>query len=82
MDEILKQMKTNKGDKLVEKNCSTCEFNFGDVCAGHGTIIDNGDDTYGININAVNKMFPNGCNDYGISLNSFIEQENFKGEKK
>ncbi|WP_346936030.1 hypothetical protein [Clostridium sp.] len=67
------------GDKFVEQNCSTCEFNFGDVCAGHGTRKDNGEDIYGMPIEETDKMFPDGCDDYGISLDSFIEQEKMNG---
>lgn len=72
---MLRRMKANPRDKLVEKDCSTCEFDFGDVCAGHGTRKDNGENTYGMPVEEANKMFPDGCNDYGISLDSFIEQE-------
>lgn len=28
MDYKLRRMKAEPGDKLVEQNCSTCEFNF------------------------------------------------------
>lgn len=76
---LLKQMKANKGDKLVEKSCHTCEFNFGDVCAGHGIRTDNGQDTYGMNIENAIEMFPNGCADYGISLEDFVKQEKMNG---
>lgn len=75
MGDKLRKMKANLGDKLVQQNCSTCEFNFGDVCAGYGTRKDNGEDTYGMPIEEMDKMFPDGCDDYGISLDSFIEQE-------
>ena len=36
MKDKLRRMKADPEDKLVEQNCSTCEFSFGDVCAGHG----------------------------------------------
>ncbi|MHC1694945.1 MAG: hypothetical protein AB9835_06690 [Eubacteriales bacterium] len=75
MDDKNRRMKANPGDKLVDRNCSTCEFNFGDVCAGHGVRNDNGEDTYGMPIEEADKMFPDGCDDFGISLASFIEQE-------
>lgn len=39
-------MKSNSCNKLVEKSFLTCEFNFIDVCAGHGIRTDNGQDTY------------------------------------
>lgn len=68
-----------KGDKKVERSCSTCEFNFGDVCAGHGTRLDNKEDTYGMPIEDTIKMFDDGCDDYGISLDAFIEQEKMNG---
>lgn len=79
MKDKLRRMKADPGDKLVEQNCSTCEFNFGDVCAGHGTRADNGQDTYGMSMEDVEKMFPDGCDDYGISFDAFIEQEKLNG---
>lgn len=79
MNDKLRRMKADPGDKLVEQNCSTCEFNFGNVCAGHGNRIDNGQDTYGMPMEEADKMFPNGCDDYGISLDAFIEQEKLNG---
>lgn len=72
-------MKEYKGEKMVEKNCDTCEFNFGDICAGHGIRIDNKKDTYGMLIEEAIRMFPNGCDDYGISIDAFIEQEKMNG---
>lgn len=72
-------MKSNSSNKLVEKSCLTCEFNFGDVCAGHGVRTDNGQDTYGMDIEEARKMFLDGCEDYGISLDAFIEQEKLNG---
>ncbi|MDD7794783.1 hypothetical protein [Clostridium sp. 'White wine YQ'] len=79
MSDKIRRMKAEVGDKLVSQNCSTCEFNFGDVCAGHGIRVDNGQDTYGMSIEEVDKMFPNGCDDYGISFDAFIEQEELNG---
>lgn len=61
------------------QNCSTCEFNFRDVCAGHGTRVDNGQDTYGMSMKKAEKMFSDGCDDYGISLDAFIVQEKLNG---
>lgn len=79
MNDKLRRMKADRGDKLLEQNCSICEFNFGDVCAGHGRRADNGKDTYGMPMKEVDKMFPDGCDDYGISLDAFIEQEKMNG---
>jgi len=73
------RMKAKKGDKLVEMSCSTCEFNFGAVCAGHGIRLDNGEDTYGMTMAEAKNMFTDGCDDYGISLEAFIEQEQLNG---
>lgn len=56
-----------------KRSCNNCEFNFDDVCAGHGDRIDNGEDTYGMSITEVKNMFPNGCNDWGISFEAFNE---------
>lgn len=54
-------MKTKKG-------CATCEFNAGIACMGYGKRKDNGQDTYGMSIEETMKMFPDGCSDWGISL--------------
>lgn len=75
MEDKLRKMKINSGDKLIEQSCATCEFNFGSVCAGYGVRTDNGEKTYGMSIDEAKMMFPNGCKDYGISLDAFIEQE-------
>ncbi|MBQ2882723.1 MAG: hypothetical protein IJE43_02965 [Alphaproteobacteria bacterium] len=55
----------------AKKECDNCEFNAGTVCMGFGKRIDNGNDTYGMPIEEAKKMFPNGCDDWGISLNAF-----------
>lgn len=57
----------------MEKNCFTCEFNLG-VCAGGATLID-GKSSYGMSIEEMIKLFPNGCDEWGISLDAFIEQQ-------
>ena len=58
---------------MANKNCTTCEFNAGTNCMGYGTRTDNGDETYGMPIESSIKMFPHGCEDYGISLAAFTE---------
>lgn len=60
---------------MAKKSCETCEFNFGVVCAGSGTRTDDGENTYGSTIEEMIKMFPDGCSDWGVSLNAFIEDE-------
>ena len=65
--------------KMIKRSCSICEFNFGTVCAGYGTRTDNGEDTYGMLMDDAKAMFPNGCDDWGISLDAFIEQEKMNG---
>lgn len=65
--------------ELIEKSCATCEFNFGTLCAGFGKRTDNGEETYGMAMSEAERMFPNGCEDYGISLEDFIEQEKLNG---
>ena len=79
MKDKLRRMKANPGDKLIEQSCETCEFNFGSVCAGYGTRSDNGEKTYGMSMDEAEDMFPQGCDDYRISLDAFIEQENLNG---
>ena len=53
------------------KSCETCEFNFGNVCAGGGTRDDNGKSTYGMPMEEAEAMFPNGCDSWGISLSAY-----------
>lgn len=62
-------------NRVTRKNCFTCQLNMG-VCAGHGKINDE-KDTYGLNIEETIKLFPNGCDDYEISFESFIEEEEY-----
>lgn len=57
MEDKARRMKANTGDKTVSIDCSTCEFNFGNVCAGHGTRTDNGEDTYGMAMDEAVKCF-------------------------
>lgn len=57
----------------VPKRCSTCEFNFKTVCAGHADRLDNGEDTYGMPMEEAKAMFPHGCTDYGISFDAFCK---------
>lgn len=59
-------MKTNK-------SCETCEF-YSHVCMGYGKRTDNGEYTYGMPIEEAIRMFPSGCSDWGISLGSFIDE--------
>jgi len=79
MSDLLKQMKAEPGDRLVEKSCDTCEMNAGVVCMGSGKRKDNGDSTYGMPMEEASAMFPHGCEDYGISLSAFIDQEKLNG---
>ena len=58
----------------TEKSCSTCEFNAGTVCMGSWKRTDNNESIYGMSIEETEKMFPNGCGDWGISLQAFIEE--------
>lgn len=60
-----------RASKEIRQCCLNCEFNFGDVCAGHGTRTDNGEDTYGMPMNEAETMFPDGCEDYGYSFEAF-----------
>ena len=53
------------------KSCATCEFNFGNVCAGDGIRDDNGETTYGMSMQEAEAMFPNGCDSWGISLDAY-----------
>lgn len=79
MSDILKQMRAEPGDILAEKSCDTCEMNAGTVCMGSGKRKDNGDTTYGMPIEEAKMMFPSGCEDFGISLTAWIDQEKKNG---
>lgn len=59
----------------TEHCCATCEFNGAVVCMGYGKRIDNGELTYGMSIEEAEKMFPQGCSDWGISLGAFMDEE-------
>lgn len=72
-------MKNKKIEIKLEQSCINCEFNFGDVCAGHGKRTDTNEDTYGMLMEEAIEMFPHGCEDYGISFYSFMEQEQLNG---
>lgn len=56
----------------IKKNCKSCEF-YNSVCMGYGKRIDNGKYTYGMPIDEAIKMFPDGCEDWEISLEFNIE---------
>lgn len=70
--EELRPWKADKGDKLIEKSCDTCAFDFGTVCAGNT-------DYYGVPMETVAELFPNGCDNWEISMDSFIEQKKLNG---
>ena len=57
-------------EKPLERNCTTCEF-YNSVCMGSGVRTDNGENTYGMPITEALQMFPDGCQDYGISLSAY-----------
>lgn len=57
---------------MAVRCCDTCEF-FNCVCMGFGKRTDNGEYTYGMPIEEAIRMFPNGCEDYGISLDAYID---------
>lgn len=61
---------------MTEKCCATCEFCMpvkGElICAGYGELPD-GHKTYGMKIEETEKLFPNGCLDYGEGYHAFID---------
>jgi hypothetical protein len=59
-----------KGDIAVKQSCDNCEFNFG-VCGGFGKMPDNNGETYGTPVSELKKMFPNGCEDWGVALKAY-----------
>ena len=66
---------------MAKRKCDTCEFG-SYVCMGYGKRTDNGKDTYGMPIEEAKKMFPDGCEDWGSSLEAFIEDEKRKERRK
>ena len=62
---------------MAKKCCATCEFCMpvkGElICAGYGELSD-GRITYGMKIEETEKLFPNGCSDYGVSYQAFIDE--------
>lgn len=66
---------------MRKKSCSSCEFNFGNVCAGNGKRKDNGESTYGMQMSKAKKMFPSGCDDWSLSMQAFTEIEEAKGKE-
>lgn len=56
----------------VKRCCDTCEFNAGKVCMGFGKRTDNGENTYGMPIEDAKAMFPDGCEDWGLSYPAYV----------
>ena len=61
-----------------DKSCYTCEFNCGSVCAGSSKNPETGEDMYGCSIDEAMRLFPNGCDDWGISYTAFKDAEREK----
>ena len=55
-------------------SCDTCQYNFGDICAGYGDRADNEEPTFGMPIEQARAMFPHGCDDYSISSAAYNEE--------
>lgn len=66
---------------MTDKCCGTCELcmpiNGELLCAG-GTILPDGRKTYGMKIDETEKLFPNGCDDYSVSLGFYMDDEHDK----
>lgn len=56
----------------VRKCCDTCELNNGMVCTKYGKRSCFGDYTYGIPIDETKKMFPDGCEEWEISVREYL----------
>ncbi len=54
-------MKSKKANKPTPRTCQTCEFNSQDMCTIHGE--------------GYKGREANTCNDWGISLRTFTQQE-------
>lgn len=61
----------------VKQHCSTCIFNSGSSCIGHGTRRDNHTDTYGMSIMNTIKMFPTGCERWQMSASAYCNLSKF-----
>lgn len=55
-------------EPIIERNCNSCEFNMGGICAGSGTRPDTGADLYGQPINEIKSLFPDGCENYKVAF--------------
>lgn len=61
----------------IDAECKNCELNAGAMCMGYGTM-EAGSYTYGVPIEELTKMFPNGCDGWEVS---FCEQESWFSEE-
>lgn len=52
-------------EKKVPHTCNTCEFNFGEMCAAHGSL-------YGYGGEITNEEAT--CDEWGISLHAYLEE--------
>lgn len=66
---------------LVPMECASCTSNMGVVCAGYGKRIDNGEDKYGMPIEKAMELYPNGCEEYSISMMSYCDLEDLYWEE-
>ena len=62
-------------EQNIKKSCLTCEFNFGEMCAGYGKRKDNGKETYGSKIDELIEMFPSGCPYWGLSHEAYVKSK-------
>lgn len=67
--------KVGKNETDVKRTCATCEFNFGNVCVGYGIQKDTQKRDVQYVDRGKRKMFPTGCDDYGICLEDIKDQK-------
>lgn len=58
--------------KIIKKSCENCEFNNG-VCSSMDVTTANKENTYGMDIEKVKTMFPDGCTNWEISFADFCD---------
>ncbi len=66
-----------KNKEIIQKHCMNCEFCMPNgnelICAGR-------DEDYGTLISQMIEKFPNGCEEFEYTLNTFILNEKIKEE--
>lgn len=63
----------NSGYCIFKRSCITCSHKNDKICTGYGDRTDNLGYTYMMPIEEAVDMFPEGCGDWGFSIDSIME---------